>query len=50
VPIGGPFHYRDVWLRDGARAMQALALCGYTDESRALAASFLRFQWPHGRS
>ncbi len=48
VPIGGPFHYRDVWLRDGARAMQALAIAGYTREARELAQSFLAFQWPHG--
>ena len=48
VPIGGPFHYRDVWLRDGARAMQALAISGYTPEARSMARSFLRFQWPHG--
>jgi len=48
VPIGGPFHYRDVWLRDGARAMQALAISGYTDEARDLARAFLRFQWPNG--
>jgi hypothetical protein len=48
VPIGGPFHYRDVWLRDGARAIQALALHGYVAEARELAASFLEWQWPHG--
>jgi len=48
VPLGGPFHYRDVWLRDGARAIQALAVSGYIQESRALAASFLRRQWAHG--
>lgn len=48
VPLGGPFHYRDVWLRDGARAMHALAIAGYTNEARQLATSFLDFQWPHG--
>ena len=48
VPLGGPFHYRDVWLRDGARAMQALAISGYTEEARQMAGAFLRFQWPHG--
>jgi len=48
VPIGGPFHYRGVWLRDGARAMQALALSGYTGEAQSMAHAFLRFQWPHG--
>jgi hypothetical protein len=48
APIGGPFHYRDVWLRDGARALQALALSGYVSEARAMAPTFLSFQWPHG--
>lgn len=48
APIGGPFHYRDVWLRDGARAMQALALAGYTREAREMARGFLEFQWPNG--
>jgi len=47
-PIGGPFQYRDVWLRDGARAIQALALLGYTDESRQLAAGIASLQWPWG--
>src|SRR5262249_28466969 len=31
VPIGNPFQYRDVWLRDGARAVRALALAGQRD-------------------
>jgi hypothetical protein len=48
VPIGGPFHYRGIWLRDGVRAMQALSLWGYTAEARSMASSFLLFQWPHG--
>ncbi len=48
VPIGGPFHYRDVWLRDGARAIYALAIAGYTGESRELAKGLLRYQWPEG--
>jgi len=48
TPIGGPFHYRDVWLRDGARSMQALAVSGYLDEARAMAPAFLAFQWPNG--
>src|SRR5262249_44607799 len=48
APIGGPFHYRDVWLRDGARAMYALALSGYVREAREMAPTFLAFQWPHG--
>ena len=48
VPLGGPFHYRDVWLRDGARAIQALNVSGYVEESRALASSFLEWQWARG--
>ena len=44
VPLGGPFQYRDVWVRDGARAAQALAVSGYTRESRELALGLLRFQ------
>lgn len=48
VPLGGPFHYRDVWVRDGARVAEALAVSGYTRESRELARSFLRFQSPLG--
>ena len=48
VPIGGPFQYRDVWLRDGARLIQALSVTGYTREARELARGLLEFQWPHG--
>lgn len=48
VPIGGPFHYRDVWLRDGARAIQALAISGYEHEAADLLPALLEFQWPHG--
>jgi len=48
LPIGGPFHYRDVWLRDGARAIQALALCGHTKVARELTRGMLAFQWPQG--
>ncbi len=48
VPIGSPLYYRDVWIRDGARAAAALAVSGYTAESRALARSLLAFQWPAG--
>jgi hypothetical protein len=46
--IGGPFQYRDVWLRDGARAAAALAVTGHTAEARALAEGVLEFQWPQG--
>jgi hypothetical protein len=48
VPIGGPFHYRDVWLRDGARLIAALSVAGFNQEARDLAAGFLAFQWPQG--
>ncbi len=48
VPIGGPFHYRDVWLRDGARTIQALSLSGYAREARELAGGLLGLQWPQG--
>ena len=48
VPLGGPFQYRDVWVRDGARVIEALAVSGYTAESRRLARSLLRFQTPLG--
>ena len=47
-PIGGPFQYRDVWLRDGARAIQALAVLGYGAESRQLAAGLRSLQWRWG--
>jgi hypothetical protein len=36
VPIGGPFHYRDVWLRDGARLIAALSVAGFNEEARDL--------------
>lgn len=48
VPIGNPFQYRDVWLRDGARAIHALAVTGHTREARELASGLLHFQWPQG--
>lgn len=48
APLGGPFQYRNVWLRDGARAIEALAVHGYVGEAREEAASFLAWQWPHG--
>jgi hypothetical protein len=48
VPIGGPFQYRDVWLRDGARFIHALAVAGHVEEARALARGFLDYQWSHG--
>ena len=48
VPIGGPFHYRDVWLRDGARAISALAVSGFTREAMQLAEGLRLLQWPDG--
>jgi hypothetical protein len=48
VPIGNPFQYRDVWIRDGARATAALAMAGHTEEARALARGLAEFQWPNG--
>jgi hypothetical protein len=48
LPIGGPFQYRDVWLRDGARLIAALSVSGHTREARDLAAGFMRFRWPQG--
>jgi hypothetical protein len=48
VPIGGPFHYRDIWLRDGARAVYALSIGGFTRVSRELARGLAEFQWPNG--
>ena len=47
-PIGGPFHYRDTWLRDGARLIQALATLDYGGESRQLASGIAALQWPQG--
>jgi len=48
VPIANPFQYRDVWLRDGARSIRALAVLGYTREARELCAGFEGLQWPQG--
>ena len=48
VPIGNPFQYRDVWLRDGARAIRALAVLGHTEEARGCCAGFEGLQWPQG--
>ena len=46
--IGGPFQYRDVWLRDGARAVQALALYGHGREALELASGLRSLQWESG--
>jgi len=47
-PIGGPFHYRDTWLRDGARLIHALTLVNHVDEARDLARGIASLQWPQG--
>jgi hypothetical protein len=48
VPIGNPFQYRDVWLRDGARVAYALAISGYGPVARSMLAGLAAFQWPSG--
>ena len=48
VPLGNPFQYRDVWLRDGARVVRALAVAGYTDLARSDAWTLTHFQLPSG--
>ena len=48
VPLGNPFQYRDVWLRDAARGVRALAVAGLTDLARADAWTLRRFQLPSG--
>ncbi len=48
VPIGNPFQYRDVWIRDGARAIRALAVSGHVKDARSRVDGLLAFQWPTG--
>jgi hypothetical protein len=48
VPIGNPLQYRDVWLRDAARVVRALAVAGYTDMARSGILTLRRFQLPTG--
>jgi len=48
LPIGNPFQYRDVWIRDSARAMVALALAGKRELASELVGSLLLYQWPQG--
>jgi hypothetical protein len=48
IPLGNPFQYRDVWLRDAARTVRALAVAGYTDMARSAAWTLSRFQLPTG--
>jgi hypothetical protein len=44
VAIGNPFQYRDVWIRDGARVVRALAVAGLAERAKANAWAFRRFQ------
>jgi hypothetical protein len=48
VPIGSPFQYRDVWIRDGARVVRALAVAGLADHASDDARTLARFQLPGG--
>jgi hypothetical protein len=48
LPIGNPFQYRDVWLRDGARVAHALAISGYGAVARSMMEGFAHYQWPNG--
>ena len=48
VPLGNPFQYRDIWLRDGARTVRALAVAGLTEMARDDARTLARFQLPNG--
>ncbi len=48
VPIGGSFHYRDTWIRDGARQISALAEAGHLEIARSMARSLLEYQLPGG--
>ena len=48
LPRGNPLQYQDTWLRDGARAIAALAVAGYSREARELASGLTAFQWRSG--
>ncbi len=48
APIGSPFQYRDIWLRDGARAVRALALAGLHDFARGDALTLAQYELPTG--
>ena len=48
LPIGNPFQYRDVWIRDGARVVRALAVAGLSERAKANAWTFRRYQLPPG--
>ncbi len=46
--LGSPFQYRDLYLRDGARVVHALALLGRADLAGQALTSLYEFQWPGG--
>jgi hypothetical protein len=48
VPIDNPLQYRDVWIRDAARTIRALAVAGFTSLAREDAWALRRFQFPGG--
>lgn len=48
VAIGNPLQYRDLWIRDGAQVVRALAVAGQTALARADAWAMRRFQLPGG--
>src|SRR5262245_53755175 len=48
MPIGGPFQYRDTWIRDAARLIYGLSVSGYTNEAREAALGLTALQWPNG--
>ena len=48
APIGSPLQYRDVWIRDGARAVRALAVAGLTNLAREDAWTLRHFQLENG--
>lgn len=48
IPVGNPFQYRDVWLRDGARAIRALTVSGHVETAHALSEGLRLLQWPSG--
>src|SRR4029077_19096980 len=48
LAMGNPFQYRDVWLRDGVRAVRALAVAGIAEVAADDMVSLLAFQLPNG--
>ena len=48
LPIGNPFQYRDLWIRDSARLIEALAVSGHTPEALQLASGIAELQWRQG--